>query len=399
MRFARKIYISIFTTLFILITCVATTFAWVGILTTATLGGFDLNIKTVDVDADYFLKISTKDEVLASSFNGSSFSDSTDTIQVKRKILFNMGYDTTQYLDEAIDQLFELKAVMEPVTTNSNLDGFYSIYDLKSGKPFLRKDNRYFKFDIYLSIDTNEGIATLNETELNALNINANVFFENIKTAILGTENSDSLINENPFSTIPSNSEFSCLKNINSKRITVNSKNATRMAFQIYEPKEISSLYDGTEVPVNTIIYQGGKQLPSVTDNVYDLGGILPEEYNLALKELNKIYDINVDLDTLYVDMNEDQVIQDAEKVNYTGAKDRYINNTDKEMIDANNKVWTAPTTISGTNYLGVKNGIQTKMKISVYFWYEGYDADCLRLVDYKPTSLQISLSTDKNNI
>ena len=112
---------------------------------------------------------------------------------------------------------------------------------------------------------------------------------------------------------------------------------------------------------------------------------------------INKIYNINVNLDTLYIDQNNDGVISNDEKVGYNGAKLRYENQTDLEMVEANNKIWQAPTTISGLNYLGVANGVQTKMKLSVYFWYEGYDADCLRLIDFKPTSLNISLSTDKN--
>ena len=73
MRIARKVYMSIFTTMFILITCIATTFAWVGMLTTATLGSFDLNIKVVDnEDYDYYLNISTTGQV-------GSFSDTVNT--------------------------------------------------------------------------------------------------------------------------------------------------------------------------------------------------------------------------------------------------------------------------------------------------------------------------------
>ncbi len=138
--------------------------------------------------------------------------------------------------------------------------------------------------------------------------------------------------------------------------------------------------------------------MPNVNNGVYDLGGILPEEYNLALKEINAIYNTQIDLETLYVDLNVDGEIQDSEKVFYTGAKDRFLNSKDNEMVEDNNKIWQSPTIVSGTNYLGVKNGIQTKMKVSVYFWYEGFDADCLRLIDFRPTALNISLSTDKND-
>lgn len=392
MRIARKVYMSIFTTLFILITCVATTFAWVGMFTTATLGSFDINLKVVNVDAEYFLTISN-------SGNANSFGDRIESVDLKKQILENMGYNTDSLLPEGIDSYFSQVAIMEPVTTDSNLTDFYSMTNLSKKSPFLSKDNRLYKYDLYLSVDTKEGIAGLSQTEIDALDINANVFFDNIADALIGTNNTGSLVDSNPFSTIPSNSEYSCLKNINPQSITINTKNATRLAFQIYEPITMNSSYDGTEIPMNTIIYQGGKQLPSVTNDVYDLGGILPEEYNLALKEINKIYKTNVDLDTLYVDTNGNGEIDNFEKSPFIGAKERYNNSVDKEMVEANNKIWVAPSTVSGTNYLGIKDGIQTKMKISVYFWYEGYDADCLRLVDFLPTSFEIVLSTDKNII
>ncbi len=402
MRIARKVYTSIFTTLFILITCVATSFAWVGMLTTATLGGFDLKLKVEQVEADYFLTISD-------SGNANSFGDTLSSTNVKRQILKNLGKNTDNYLDEGIDILFRNEAILEPVTTGTDLcassdnkEKFYSIHGMKEGKPYLQEDKRYYKFDFYLSVDTLKGIAGTPLDELKNLDINANVFFENIADAITGKNSTDSLINQNPFSTIPSNSDYACLKDINSSKITVNSKNATRVAFQVYEPIPLSSSYTGLETPSNTIIYQAGKQLPSYNrlEDLYDLGGILPEEYNLALKEFNTIYDLDIDLNNLYIDTNKDDKLQDDEKVNsFTGALDRYTTQ-DLEMVEANNKIWQAPTTISGTNYLGIKyinnQVVQTKMKVTVYFWFEGYDADCLRLVDFKPTSLNILLATDK---
>ncbi len=424
MRIARKVYMSIFTTLFILITCVATTFAWVGMLTTSTLGSFDLNIKSQEIDADYFLKISNSGVV-------GTFKESLNLKAVKREILENMGYDTSSVTDDGISDYFASKAIMEPVTTDSSLSNFYSMKDLKKSTPYLDTDDGYFKFDLYLSVDTLNEIANLTTAEINALDINANVFFENIETALFGTPSTGSLVNENPFSSIPSNSDYECLNNINAKSITVNTKNATRLAFQIYSPININASYSGSETPVNTIIYQGGSQLPSATNNYYDLGGILPEEYNLALKEINTIYGTSIDLDTLYVS---------GASSRYLGAYNRYINSTDLEMTEysysvtsdivdgtnfssyyilsndeyvsptsfsstetyytrtVNNKIWQAPTTISGTNYLGIKGGVQTKMKITVYFWYEGYDADCLQLIDFRNAYLDILFATDKNS-
>jgi len=439
MRIARKIYMSIFTTMFILITCVATTFAWVGMFTTSTLGSFDLNLKVVDnKDVDYLLTISAEE-------NSNTFikeKREIDINKVKRQILENMGKSTSGVLDNGIDELFSKVAIMEPVTTDKDLSNFYSLSleGVKNKKFFLIENRCFYKFNLYLSVDTPSGISTMTAEELNSLNINANVFFDNIEEALTGTLNTDSLINSNPFSTIPSNSEYSCLKNINRNALTINTKNSTRIAFQTFEPISIDSSYSGNEVPTNTIIYQGGHQLPNVSNDVYDLGGILPEEYNLALKEINSIYDINMDLDNLFIDLDGNGQISNDEKIEYIGAKDRYELSTDLELTynkffrtsdnvnssnysnyyiysngnyvkpslfssnnvyyekgNMNNIIWHRPDSISGTNYLGVQNGIQTKMKISVYFWYEGFDADCLRLIDFRPTSLNIVLASDKN--
>ena len=395
MRIARKVYMSIFTTLFILITCIATTFAWVGMTTTTMLGGFDLNLKVENIDAEYFLMISN-------SGNVGTFSDTLNPYTVKREILSNMGYSTDLVLDEGLDSFFTKNANMEPVTTNKNLDNFYSLCISNNTEPFLKEHNGYFKFDLYLSIDTLKGISGMSQEELNNLNINANVFFENIESALVGTINQDSLINSNPFSTIPSGSDFEILNSINHKKVKVDTKNATRIAFQLYNPIAIDDTYEGNEIPNKTIIYQGGKQLPNLNNDVFDLGGILPEDYNLALKEINKIYDTNIQLNNMYIDRDNNARITNDEKVPYLGAYERYNNGNcfDLEMSDSNNVIWQKPdnSSISGTNYLGVQNGVLTKMKISVYFWYEGYDADCLRLIDFRPTSLNILFSTDKDD-
>ena len=45
----RKIYMSILATLLVLITSIATTFAWVGMLSTAKFGGFEMNLKILIV--------------------------------------------------------------------------------------------------------------------------------------------------------------------------------------------------------------------------------------------------------------------------------------------------------------------------------------------------------------
>ena len=84
MKITRKIYMSLFTTLFILLTCVVTTFAWVGIFTTSTLGSFDLNLMVQDPkDGEDYLRISATGEE-------NTFDEAVALTDIQTQIMSNM---------------------------------------------------------------------------------------------------------------------------------------------------------------------------------------------------------------------------------------------------------------------------------------------------------------------
>ena len=147
------------------------------------------------------------------------------------------------------------------------------------------------------------------------------------------------------------------------------------------------SSYNGTETPAKTLIYHGGEQDPTLDGDVFDLGGILPEEYNTALRELliirpNYKYGNNQTYTALYR--------SDLAKAIERGQ-------SDLDLVEENSKIWEKPTNVDANPYLGVHNGIQTKQKISVYFWFEGWDSDCAVGINEKPVTLNLTFTAGIN--
>lgn len=391
----RKMYMSILATMLVLLTSIATTFAWVGMLTTATFGGFEMNLKTIDFDSPYFLTISSID-----STDRNDYGSSVARIDIQKQIMDNIptiGYSTIDENDaNAVNAYFNRAVKLTPVTTSvegNHLGKFYDMPYLREKKTLLSESYGYYKFDIYLSVDAVAGIQDTTE-------INANVFIENIADSIKGTLSTSSLINGNPFidsSYIPSTTydPLNLLPIFNASSLTINSESAARIAFEIYDPIALTDTYQPTDTPSELRIYQGGTKTPSVSNNVYSFGGILPEEYNLAIQELNKAYGFDLTLSNAKLESNDSY---------YLGAYNRFLNDTDRELIDTleNKRLWTKPNTLSGTNYLGVhkdtitNESVQTKMKITVYFWFEGFDADCFDFINRKNVTIDLAFSTDK---
>ena len=373
----RKLYMSILAATLILLTSIATTFAWVGMLTSSSLGSFDIDLKVEDLENDYYLKISSEDLT-----NCDAYGVSIPAMDIQKKIMehMNIPYQTSGIdvnNSAAVNSYFAYKTKLRPVTTDKNLSYFKTIGDIRKQDTSFSTSLSYFTFDIYLTIDTYLPISS-------ATNINANVFFKNIENALRGVECGGAFLNGNQFKgkTLPT--EYSQLSTMPSAGLKINSADATRLAFAIYDPIDIEQQYT-TETPSNYIIYQTGTKYPKYnsTTGLYCFGGILPEEYNVACKEIEKMFDI---------DSADLQVPADVlERME-----------TDKFMTRDNYHIWQSPNTVSGTNYLGIignEHGYtRTKMKISVYFWFEGWDADCLNFIDNKSATIGLIFATDTRN-
>ena len=204
-----------------------------------------------------------------------------------------------------------------------------------------------------------------------------------IVNTLTGTITTQRLTNYNPYKEMPSiPTEYRTLQSLpDSESFKIDSANATRFALSIFEPIDINKDYVGSESPLKTIIYQGGTQNPYIYDDVFSLGGNLPEDYNTALREL--------------------LIVRPNYKTDFAGGSNYFddltnaINRgkTDLELIEENSKLWTKAQNIDNEPYLGVHNGVQTKQKITVYFWFEGWDADCVVGINEKPVTMNLTFT------
>ena len=217
------------------------------------------------------------------------------------------------------------------------------------------------------------------------IDINSNVFITELENTLVGTLCKQKLTNSNPYKDMDDlPSIYSALKQLpNINHFNMNSANATRFALCMYDPIDINSSYNEDALPIKTLIYHGGEQLPTLDGDVFDLGGILPEEYNTALREL------------LIIRPHYNNSIYASYNQNYYNDLNKAIDRgqTDLDLVEANSKIWTKTTNVDAEPYLGVHNGVQTKQKISVYFWFEGWDSDCIVGIDEKPVTLNLTLT------
>ncbi len=377
---SKKMFISILTSVIVFVTMVATTFAWVGIFTYANTETFNFNLKVTELDVNYYLTISASGEK-------NTFSDSVDLNDIRKNILKNNGKWTDDYIDSLdenlITSLYSRYSFLNPSTpvlnNKGNIESFKSInYDNTGFFQYVEPKNGFLSFDLYLSVDTKEGIQP--ETE-----VNSNIFITDLTNTLNGTIGKQHLTNGNNFNELPSFiDDYSILKNIpDYNYFNVNSANATRFALSMYEPIDINESYDGSEEPLKTIIYQGGTKLPSMDGDVFNLGGNLPEDYNTALQEL------------LIIRPRYKDPLLSSDKVFYDEALEKAIEqgNNELELLEENSKIWDKPNNIDSFPYLGVHNGVQTKMKIKVFFWFEGWDADCLKGINEKTVTLNLTFT------
>ena len=361
---SKKMFISILTSVIVMVTMVATTFAWVGIFTYANTENFALNLKVSQLDSYYYLTISN-------SGKKGTFSDEVPSIDIERQIvndMYNNRYENS--VDAVIHSVYNsshLYNVSSFIKDDNTLD-FYKI-DLSNRRfPDFVSAKGYLKFNLYLSVDTKEGISS--ETT----GIKANVMLNNIGECLKGTKMYYRLLNNNQFKELPSDSKFSILKQLpNTDTFNIDSKNAVRFSLSIFNPIEIDDEYTN-QLPIRTIIYQGGNQIPSFNDDVYDLGGILENDYNTASKEL-----------LTYIPSYDHPIY-------YSKLQDVINNRNDLELTEENSLIWDR---FAQEEYLGCMDGIQTKMKIEVRLWFEGWDADCISAIEEKPITLDLSFITN----
>lgn len=341
----KKLYISILVCSLVLLTCIATTYAWVGIISNSTFEEFTLNVNVSNLK-EYGIEIST---------DGINFKTDIDSLDLKKQILLNYGYTEEQLSnDEIIESTFS-RFNLEACTNNPDFENNkMSNFTTLTGST----TRKYFKFDIYISAYKVYETGTVTDFKLDTF----------LRGDILnGTVSSYTLFNE---FTYPSNVISNTISpNQTISKTVVNSHSAARLAIEKYEvvEKYKPELYTDSSVSTDLIIYQGGTQNPSYNEStgIYSYGGILSDEMNLALYDFNSFYQTNYSVPSWAVER---------------GTKELEINEENSQIIDSSVQ----------TEQIGIND----MMKLSFYFWFEGWDADCFSVVNQKPVSINLNFST-----
>lgn len=349
----RKVYLSIMVTMLCLITLVTVTYAWVGFLSVSSFERFDINLEAQQLQ-EYGIEISLTGE-------DGTFGSSVDTIELKRVILKNIGYNNVDSMENnAVENAFN-NLNLDQCSVRPNEDKTFPAFVNLEGK----NTTKYFKFDLYLS-------AIHFYSEDSGIDPSTYLLNAYLKDNLLeGTVDTRNLIND---FTYPSDFINPALVNgipagtkING-RVSVDSASAVRVAIQKYNVVEKfkPEQYEEEEKVNDLIIYQGGTQYPTYDSvkNVYSFGGIMEDDENLAL------YDYNTKF-------NESKKVPDWA-----------LNRGDKEYHE-NDQL------ISSTNELE-KIGVNQMIKMTIYFWFEGWDSDCFDIIDRNPVTLNLVFGTSE---
>ncbi len=360
----RKMYLSILTSILVLVVSVTTTYAWAGILSYSSTEKFSVNLEKQE-QSDYAILIST---------DGVHFSDSLNGYDLKRAILTNMGIDCSSYEDSFVADLFS-KVELNPVSMqkrNNEVGPFVCLDEVTSlgfnygnvteESEFVKKS--YFDFDLYVTF--NYAGRTENITE-EVLTENQIVYLDNVPNMIRSQSTHAYLANPYSFKDYFFDKTFT--------DVSVNAANAARVAISKYEVMT-RGIPDDSKAITDTYIYQGGTALPTVDEGIYSFGGMMDSDNNIALTEYNTIYPKkSVSLALLDEFRNN--------RSNASGTEDAIAINEATE----------------GNWLVDPDEGLNTKtmVKFNIKFWIEGFDGDCFLGISGLPVSLNLTLATKKH--
>lgn len=367
-KYIKKIYISLMSIVLLMLTAVTTTFAWVGFLNNSFFDDFDIDLSANEL-GEYGLEVSLTGEK-------DTFSNTIDEIELKRQVLKNAEYPGVDNMSD--EQVEKANFSMDQCTVQRTDNALGEFMDIKGNYT-----KNYFKFSIYMRSRKNAEINPDDQSTyyMDAF-LNDNIFIGVSKTNKLMNDFTYPTINGNIIypatyydsynnglyeMTYPSFTSNNLIKNPNvSGNITVNPVSASRLAIEVHKPVDMydTKAFYGIN---NTIIYQGGTQYPTYNSQTkeYSFGGILPDDYNVA------IYDYNNKILEGYTAKSVPKWALergDLEFVN-DGITNRIIDSNDSKV------------------------GIDQMIKMTFYFWYEGWDADCFSIINQMPVSINLSFS------
>ena len=388
-KYVKKVYLSIMLVVFSILTMVATTYAWVGLLTSSTFDEFIINLQQNDSPdaAEYGIEV---------SLDGTNFYDSINQTELRRYLLHNIDPTGTykDYLKKNSNGSYVIKdnkveddfrklrvdqcTVERPKEPNGQLstrlgyfkdmknqttfnllqfDLYVSIYKINSSEDY-QSDK---KLDLYLNSDRLITAATPTNTS----GIYSASLFNDIEyPSVAGTYLGQPILN-NPLVTnsLP-------LSRRVSGNVQVDIANSCRVAFEKYNsmPKgDNSSLSYDDEI----FIYQTGNVYPTydATTGVYDFGGVLPNDYNFARLYYNSIFTNNP------------------------------LGDVPQGVLERGDMVYN-PTDENVVHLVNQADNVTTSRMVCfrVFFWFEGWDSDCFDIIDNKIVTVNLSFTTKSPN-
>lgn len=354
----KKMYLSILTSILVLIVTVTTTYAWTGILTYTSTDSFDIGLEKSET-SDYSIQI---------SLDGVHFSDTLKSWEVKRAILKNMNLtsiDLNTASRQEIERLFSAIELL-PLTTKlqeHTLGTFVSLEDImKPGFSYdslrdgeIDNQNHYFNFDIYLSF---EYIASNDATEEVKKECQM-VYLANLPNLMTSKTKTKMLSNSFQFANFFPDQVFN--------EVEISPASSARTAISKYEVVDKASpeQYEG-KMPQKTYIYQGGTSKPTeVSSGVYSFGGIMPAEDNIGFVEYNLIH---------------------QNKLESSMLEEFRVNRSGDLSIEEAGQQWVIVQEDGLT--------IEKMIKLNISMWIEGFDGDCFNILSNTAITLNLMFST-----
>lgn len=380
----RKIYLSLIFVTLSLLTMVATTFAWVGIVSNASFERFTINLETDNEKSDYGVMLSLTGKE-------GDFHESIDTLDLQKKILKNMGVEDNRLDNESsIKTLFNSIKLSQATTTkdwddDGSGDCHYldTFTDVRGGKPYATIGGKstnysgYFEFDIFVTIYKIGEDSVGSEKKLKIYlrdGENGGIFSSGIGDAYIANDIKlpDS---SNPLSAqyLKSVNNFEPGKVINGG-VKIKAANAVRLAVQKANSVTYGNYNDSKNYLYKGLnIYKYGSDLPSYDSkfNLYDFGGVLPSDFNFARLLYNSVRNPEDQLGIV------PEMALPEKRGDITFVDDGVRN----LIVDESDNVTTSDM-----------------IKIHFSFWFEGWDSDCFEAINDLPVALSLNFSTKNPN-
>ena len=387
--FGKKFYLSIIASILVMVTMVATTFAWVGVFANSTFEQFDITIKAQKLE-EYNVMLSLTGEE-------GTFKSTIDFNDLKKTILKNIGYDESLLSSkDRVDKLFTALRIDQCTTvpvldeTGTKIKKLGDFKAIKASYDGLFETTKgYYCFDLYITADKVTDVGQTSDYLLDVY-LSEDLLSGNYRTKTLYNPFQYDSNFVNPLLTNPiqgiNMSPYVGGQIVNS--VKVDSASAARVAFEKYEivDRNHPEQYTSSSSPISTIIYQDSYEYPYIDNDtgVSNLGAILDDGANLAIGYWNSFewQFIHQQIFKLSLDEPEHVAIKNTRGVNGS-VPDVVISKETNHLIDSTN-----PNEKISTNKM---------MKVKVYFWFEGWDADCMGAINNSIVNISLTFMTNND--